>query len=230
MEKKDLRTERKQHRIEENKKSILKAAERIFARKGYSLSTVDDIAEEAQFSKATLYHYFNSKSEIFFEIIDKSFEEVHQKMTKILLEKVNAEEKLKELISYTISYYQKKRNIARIFMMERSAMRKIFNLDLKEKFLSSPHHPPIPGHFKAKMEEFLNVMCKIINEGIESGEFRNVDVRDACFILGAMIRGFHFRGPLRDKEYNIKESTDLLHSFFLYGIKKDRKARKGVSI
>jgi len=38
--------------------------------------------------------------------------------------------------------------------------------------------------------------------------------------LGAMIRGFHFRGPLRDREFSLEESTELLHSFFLYGIKK----------
>ena len=65
---------------------------------------------------------------------------------------------------------------------------------------------------------------KIINEGIQSGEFRNVDAKDAAFIFGALLRGFHFRGPIRMKEYSVNETTDLLHSFFLYGIKKDRKA------
>ena len=43
-------------------------------------------------------------------------------------------------------------------------------------------------------------------------------------VLGAMIRGFHFRGPLEGKEYNINESADLLYSFFLNGIKKERHA------
>jgi len=69
MKKRDLRIERKRHRREENKIFILKAAEFIFAKKGYSFATMDDIAEEAQFSKATIYQYFNSKGEIFFEII-----------------------------------------------------------------------------------------------------------------------------------------------------------------
>lgn len=224
MEKKDLRTERKLHRIEENKKSILKAAERIFAQKGYSLATVDDIAEDAQFSKATLYRYYKSKSEVFFEIISKSFEEVYQKMRKILQTEMSTEEKLREIIYYIASYYHKKKNIARIFIMERSVMKKIFNLDSEEQLLPSSQHPPIPAHFRAKIEGIFNIMCEIVNEGVESGEFRNVNVRDACFILGAMIRGFHFRGPTYDKKYSIKESTDLMHSFFLYGIKKDRKA------
>lgn len=224
MRKGDLRNERKQHRIEENKKFILKAAERVFAQKGYSLATMDQIAEEAQFSKVTLYRYFKSKSEIFFEIINKSFDEVHQKMTKILLERRSAEEKLRELIYCISSFYHRKKNLARILMMERSLMKKILNLDSKEQFFPSSHHPRIPANFKAKMEDIFNVMCKVINEGIESGEFREVDVKDACFVLGAMLRGVHFRGPMRGREYSINESTDLLHSFFLSGIKKERKA------
>jgi len=54
MKKRDLRSERELHRREENKTYILNAAESVFAKKGFSFSTMDDIAEEAQFSKATI--------------------------------------------------------------------------------------------------------------------------------------------------------------------------------
>lgn len=101
MAKKDFRKERKQRRLEENRLFILKAAERVFAQKGYNLTSMDAIAAESQFSKATLYSCFKSKSEIFFEIVFNSFEEAHQKMTKILKKKMRAEEKLRELIYYT---------------------------------------------------------------------------------------------------------------------------------
>jgi len=224
MKKDDPRDERKKHRIEENRKFILKAAERIFALKGYSLATMDQIAEEAQFSKVTLYRYFKSKSAIFFEIINKSFDDVYQKMTRILLEENRAEEKLRELIHCMSSYYQQKKNLARMLVLERSLMKKILNIDSRDQLFPSSGHPRIPTDFKAKMGDVYNIMCKVINEGIESGEFRRVDVKDACFVLGAMLRGFHFRGPVQEGDYNIKETTDLLHSFFLNGIKKDRKA------
>ncbi|NIM91879.1 MAG: TetR family transcriptional regulator [Candidatus Aminicenantes bacterium] len=224
MKKDDLRNERKRHRIEENKEFILKAAEKVFTLKGYSLATMDQIAEEAQFSKVTLYRYFKSKSAIFLEIINKSFGDVHQKMTKILLEKRSAVEKLWELIHCMSSYYQQKKNLARILVLERSLMKKILNIDPRERLFPSSEHPRIPADFKAKMEDIYNIMCEIINEGIESGEFRKVDIKDACFVLGAMLRGFHFKGPVQDGDYKIKESTDLIHSFFLNGIKKGRKA------
>ena len=224
MKKRDLRKEREQLRRSENKRFILRAAERIFARKGFSLATMDEIAEEAQFSKATIYQYFKSKREIFFEIIYKFFEEVHQKIKNVQLKKTSAEEKLRELIFYIGSYYHKKKNIARIIIMEKSLMKKLLHVNSKEQTVTSSPHPPIPDFFMVKLNDIFQVMCEIIEEGVKTGEFRKVDVLDASSILGAMIRGFYFRGPLRNKEYSIEESTDLLHSFFLNGIKKVRHA------
>lgn len=224
MKKKDLRSERERNRREGNKKSILEIAEKIFTQKGYSLTTMDEIAKEAQFSKATIYQYFKNKSEMFFEIIYKSFEELLQKIGKVQKMNVNAEEKLKKAIYYTGYYYYTKKNIARIFIMEKALMRKLLHLDSKVQ-APSTHHPPIPGRYKAILDQIFNLWCEIIEEGIKNGEFRRVDVRQACFILGAMIRGFHFKGPVREKkELSVQESTDLLHNYFLYGIKKERKA------
>lgn len=222
MKKKDLRSERERHRREENKKFILEVAERIFSQKGYSLTTMDEIAQEAQFSKATLYQYFKNKREMFFDIIYKSFEEVLQKIIKIQKMNVNAEEKLKKAIHTIGYYYHTKKNIARIFIMEKAMMRKLLHPDSKVQ-MPSTHHPPIPGRYKAILDETLNLLCEIIDEGVKNGEFRKVDIRQACFVLGAMIRGFHFKGPVREKkELSVRESTDLLHNYFLYGIKKER--------
>ncbi len=78
MKNNDLRAERKLQRKRENKKFILEAAEKVFSQKGYSRATVDDISDEAQFSKATIYRYFDSKSDIFSEIIMASFLEARK--------------------------------------------------------------------------------------------------------------------------------------------------------
>ena len=218
-----LRIKRNNLRKEQNKKFILEAAEKVFGRKGYSLTRVDDIAAEAQFSKATLYKYFSSKKEIFMEIITNAFEESEKRIMKIQKEKVSAEKKLREVIYFISSYSHKKRNIARILFMEREAMRRIINTRSRKRNYLSTAHPKIPYQLKMKMGKIFNVICEIIKEGIESGEFRKMDVEDAAFIFGAMVRGFYIRGPMRDREYSINQGTDLLHSFFLSGIKKDRK-------
>ena len=54
---------KKQALTEFHRGSILAAAERLFAEKGTEKTTMDDIAKEAEYSKATLYVYFQSKEE-----------------------------------------------------------------------------------------------------------------------------------------------------------------------
>lgn len=60
----DQKMSKKQALTEFHRGSILAAAERLFAEKGTDRTTMDDIAREAEYSKATLYVYFQSKEEI----------------------------------------------------------------------------------------------------------------------------------------------------------------------
>jgi len=226
MKKANLKIKRTKLRKEQNRKSILEAAEKIFSAKNYNLARVDDIAEEAQFSKATLYKYFPSKKEIFLQIILSSFEEAEKKMMKIFEKKSKAEKKLRELIYFVSLSSRKKKIIARLFLMDKETVKKILS-DPKEKKGVSNQHFHIPYKFKIKIRKIYDIVCEIIKEGIESGEFRKMDVKDAANIFGAMVRGFYIRGAFRNKEYGINESTDLLHSFFLSGIKRTEKVEKG---
>ncbi len=42
---------------------MIKAAETVFCRNGYEAASMDEIAKAAQFTKRTLYQYFESKEE-----------------------------------------------------------------------------------------------------------------------------------------------------------------------
>ena len=48
---------------------IMDAAMRVFARKGFFNATLDEISEEAEFSKGALYLYFSNKEDILYSII-----------------------------------------------------------------------------------------------------------------------------------------------------------------
>jgi AcrR family transcriptional regulator len=227
MDKKNLRKERERHRQEENRQFILQAAEKVFVQKGYRLATVDDIADEVQFSKATLYRYFKSKSDIVFEIIYSSFEESCSGIKKIQMESLSAEKKLKKMIGFIISIYHKKKNLSRMIFMEKTAMKKLMKKNSSFQISHSDFHPKISPRLESKIKQISDLMSEVIKEGVESGEFRDMDVQDASVVLGALIRGFYFRGPLREKQYTIRDTTELLHTFFLNGIKRIDKAQKG---
>ncbi len=227
MSKKNLRKERERHWQEVNRHFILQAAEKVFVKKGYRLATVDDIADEAQFSKATLYRYFKSKSDIFFEIIYNSFNESYNEIKKIQTKKLSAERKMKELIGFIVSFYHKKKNLLRILFIEKAAMKKFIKANSGSQVSHPNLHPKISPRLKSKMVQMSDVIRDIIREGVDAGEFRHVDVHDASLVLGSLLRGFYFRGPVQYKQYSILKTTDLLHSFFMNGIKKPKKAKKG---
>lgn len=55
------------------KQDIIDAAERVFFTKGYENSSMDTVAKEAEFSKRTIYVYFNSKEQIYYEIMIRGY-------------------------------------------------------------------------------------------------------------------------------------------------------------
>jgi AcrR family transcriptional regulator len=65
--------DRKEREKEIRRTDIIEAAERVIFAKGYDAATMDDVAKEAQFSKRTVYIYFNSKEQIYFEIMARGY-------------------------------------------------------------------------------------------------------------------------------------------------------------
>ncbi len=58
------------------KQSILDCAAKLFANKGFAKTTINEIAEAAGLSKAGVYHYFDSKSEILRAMLTEHLEAV----------------------------------------------------------------------------------------------------------------------------------------------------------
>ena len=61
--------ERREREKKERRDSIVAAARRVFFAKGVGPSTMDDVAQEAQLSKGTLYLYFKSKDDLYLELV-----------------------------------------------------------------------------------------------------------------------------------------------------------------
>jgi len=77
---------RKEREIEQRKVFILQKAEKLFLSQGYNDTTMDQIAEESEFSKGTVYKYFLSKDEIYLTLGIKAYQMIIEK-TKQFIEK-----------------------------------------------------------------------------------------------------------------------------------------------
>ena len=70
--------------MNERKRNVLSAAQRLFIEKGFQSTSIQDILNEAKISKGTFYNYFNSKQECLIAMIDHGVEEVKARRRKLL--------------------------------------------------------------------------------------------------------------------------------------------------
>jgi AcrR family transcriptional regulator len=100
--------ERKEREKEQRRNQIIDAAEKIFATKGFSGATIENIAEKAELSPATLYLYFKNKDELYASLNLKMLGVLSEKIEGVAsqdgltpLEKIKALEKaLFEVYAY----------------------------------------------------------------------------------------------------------------------------------
>jgi AcrR family transcriptional regulator len=59
--------QRREREQKNRREEILAAAERVFLCKGFAASSMDEVASEADFTKRTVYRYFDGKEELLFE-------------------------------------------------------------------------------------------------------------------------------------------------------------------
>ncbi len=87
---------RKERDYLRHKSEIIETAEELFAEEGYYNVTMEMIAEKSEYSKGSLYNYFESKEVLFFNILNNKTEileiELHKRVSEVLtiVDKLNA--------------------------------------------------------------------------------------------------------------------------------------------
>jgi AcrR family transcriptional regulator len=230
MAKKVLQQEREDWRRREYRRLILRAAERVIVRKGLSATTMDDVAREAEFSKATLYQYFSGKTGLLLEILANFFEETAQGIEEISRGPGSAREKLRESIRFYLEYNQEKENVARMLWMDREFRDKMSIFVADERRLTSAADLEFLDTLKLKRKATLDSVARIIEVGVASGEFRKVDVPDAVTILESLLQGFCHLRPWQERALTVQEAADIMYEFILRGMENTAPKAKGVSL
>lgn len=226
MKRKVLQEEREERRRREYRRCILGAAEKAILAKGTTGMTMDDVAREAQLSKATLYHYFRSKGELLLEILGQFFEEIEAGTRKINRLPLSAAERLRKGIHFYLHFNEEKENISRMLMMDRSFTERMNIFVTEESRLTSEVDRRFITKMKAKRKETLDGVAALLEEGIASGEFRKVDVAGAVVFLESLLQGYCHIRLWHDRPLSAKAATDIIHDLIFQGIgKKDGPAK-----
>ncbi len=77
---------------------ILKPAASLFAVKGYSATSMNEVAAACGVSKAAVYHYVRDKNELLALVAEAHVQRLAQVVAEVMTEPLGAEARLRELI------------------------------------------------------------------------------------------------------------------------------------
>lgn len=89
---------------EQRRIQILEAAVKVFSEKGISKTKIEDIAKQAEIGKGTIYEYFDSKEDLFLEMVKYSVRNYHERLKGNLLKGNNIKEKITNFLRYHVTF------------------------------------------------------------------------------------------------------------------------------
>nr|WP_321261221.1 TetR/AcrR family transcriptional regulator [uncultured Sphaerochaeta sp.] len=105
-------------RTEATKKAILQAAEQEFSEKGLYGCRVDEIARRAKVNKALLYRHFNSKEELYKEVLVRVYTRLGDLEEQVINLKTDYELKLRDLVQIYFQFLYDNPSFVRMVMWE----------------------------------------------------------------------------------------------------------------
>jgi len=160
---------------EERKAQIFQAALACFGRKGFHLTTMDDIVAESGLSKGTLYWYFNSKKELFLSLFQEVMGQLEQAWKTIATnEEASATDKLRASIA--------------LFRAELGEMLPFFGV-MMEAWALTRHDEDVESLLEELYEPYLAIMARIVEEGVAGGELRVESVRATALVVMTLFDG-----------------------------------------
>jgi AcrR family transcriptional regulator len=171
------------------------AARTVFARKGFELATMDEIAEEAGVAKGTIYLYFRSKTEVYQAVLAYDMKD----LIKGTLERIDAAATLREKIAAF--------NLARLEYAE--AKRDFFQIMDTE----SANLTPTRSQYRKWMREPVLRLASAIEEAAQRGEIRQISAEKTAWLIADMARGTIQRRLLEHRTNSPSEDAEFLSDF-----------------
>ena len=158
----------------QKKKFILETARKVFMEKGYKRVTMKDIVEACEISRGGLYLYFNGTDEIFLEVLRMESEEADD------LFEVSIEEDATVTDILTLFLNEQKKELLR---------KKDTLTQATYEFYFENELPKKENILKNQFDSAVYIIQKLIEDGVENGEFYCEDCEGAARNIVYVIEG-----------------------------------------
>jgi AcrR family transcriptional regulator len=226
----DIRREREARRRAGYRELILKAAERVILRKGYSALTMDDVARESGLSKATVYKYVAGKGPLLFEILGHSFDGLRGRIAEIADGAGSPGEKLRRLVQVVVDSHEDSRQLNRALFMDKAMLKlmRVFAPPLGRTGAGSQADRKMLGMIREKRRELIDLAARILDQGVAAGDFRRMATGQAAAFLEAVLQGYTLIRFWEGETPPAPDSAANLARFIVEGIRNPEPIRKEI--
>jgi AcrR family transcriptional regulator len=191
---------------EERKDQILKAAARVCSEKGYHNASISDIIDEAGIARGTFYLYFESKRDVFAELVDTLTAEIQSCLRRVNLSPGNPpwEDQIRDNV----------RRLAKVLLENRELTMILYN-----------HQMGLDQEYDTKIKEFwariTNNTAGALKLGQDMGLLRqDINPRLAALhMVGSVKEVIHHIAAYGEPRIALEEMVDQMLEYHLHGIK-----------
>ena len=185
------------------KQIITMVAQNIFSKNGLLKTTVDEIAKAARMGKASLYHYFQSKEEIFKDVVEQENRFLKEKIREAIINEDTPQKKMKIYIFKKMEYLKDLVNI---------------HSALKDEYLE--HYAFIEKIREKNSREELFTIREILQDGEDKGIFDISDIELTAFAIASALKGLEYPWSINISFPEIESNIDKLLEILFNGIVK----------
>jgi AcrR family transcriptional regulator len=174
---------------DDSHEAIMQATHRALREHGYAGLSIQRIADEAELSKSTIYHHFDSKEDLlasFIEFILSAFVRVFT-----LESGDDPEANLHTFIELLASPE------TQVTYASAGQLDDILNTYVEVR-AQAVRNDEVRAQFTATDEAFTDHLAAIIESGIESGQFQDVDPEETATFISTLLGGNTFARTTRD--------------------------------
>lgn len=190
-----------------HRKNISKIAEKLFVEKGIENTSMNDIAKESGYSKASLYVYFKDKEELIAVLVLESMEKLYEYLSKAVNAQGDFYHRYLEICKALFQYHSEYPLYSQMALMN-------INIDFEgTEFLPEERETFQVG------EQINELLWEFFRDGIELGVIkRDVNIAQTTFAMWGMLTGV-IQLSFNKKEYITKmiqmRQEDFLERSFM---------------
>ena len=185
---------------DDRRQQILRAAAHVFARKGLAATTIADIAQAAGVSHGLAYHYFDSKEDIFAQLIRRAMDGTERLLLEARSREGTVTSRLHWLIEQMIEGASDSADD--LLIVQQAAISEAVPPEVRELVLQ---RPPV----------LVQSLAQLMSEGQRAGELISGDPDQLALLLLSCVQGIFSTMALRFQPQSIQsiEADTLLQLF-----------------